>query len=213
MMENKFLNPIKESVKHWYLPTISGIILILISLWTFKHPTESYLGLAFLFSLSFLVSGTLEVIFSIANREQLQNWGWNLVLGLITGIVGVLLLLKPEISITSLPLYIGFLLMFRSFNAIGLALDLKSNGIPNWETLLVFGTLGSLFSFVLIWNPVFSEASIVIWTGIALLLSGISSFLLGLKMKKAHKHWDKVSNELKSQFVELENQIKNEITT
>lgn len=72
-MVNEFLKPIKESVKHWYLPVISGIILILISLWTFRNPVESYVGLSILFSLSFLLAGTIEVIFSIVNRKQIDN--------------------------------------------------------------------------------------------------------------------------------------------
>ena len=210
-MENAFFKPIKESVKHWYLPVISGIILILISLWTFRNPAESYLGLSILFSISFLLAGTIEVIFSIVNRKQIDNWGWSLVLGSMTTLIGVLLLLNPEVSKISLPLYIGFLLLFRSFYAIGLAIDMKSYGELEWGTLLVIGVLGSLFSFILIWNPILGGISIVIWTGIALLTGGIFNIFLGFKMKKAHKNWDKVSDELKSQFTELEEQIKNEI--
>lgn len=207
-MENEFLKPIKKSAKRWYLPVITGVILILIALWTFGNPAKSYVGLSLLFSISFFVSGVLEIIFSISHKRQLDN---SLVLGIITLIIGILLLLNPEISMIGLALYIGFLILFRSFGAIGIVLDLKSYGESNWGALLVLGILGVLFSFILIWNPILGGLSIVIWTGITLFTGGFFSLLIGFKMRKVYKNWGKISNEIKSQYVDLENRIKDEL--
>lgn len=124
---------------------------------------------------------------------------------------GSTFIIKPRSVKNKFTLVHWFLLLFRSFYAIGLAINMKSYGELEWGTLLVIGVLGSLFSFILIWNPIFAGISIVIWTGLALLTGGIFSLFLGFKLKKAHKNWDKVSDELKSQFTELEEQIKNEI--
>lgn len=183
-MTNEFLKPIRKSVKQWYLPLITGIILISVALWTFSNPAKSFLGLSLLFSISFCVSGILEIIFSISHKRQLDN---SLVLGIITLLIGVLLLLNPGLSMIGLALYIGFLILFRSFGAIGIVLDLKSYGESNWGGLLALGILGVLFSFILIWNPVLGGLSIVIWTGITLLTGGIFSLFIGFKMRKIYK--------------------------
>ena len=89
-MESQFIKSIKNSVQHWYLPLISGLLFIGMGIFTFNHPLASYVTLSFLFSLSFLLSGLSEIVFSFSNKNELDNWGWTLTFGLITFIMGIL---------------------------------------------------------------------------------------------------------------------------
>ncbi|WP_165769964.1 HdeD family acid-resistance protein [Flagellimonas pacifica] len=180
-------NLIEGPVNYWYLPVITGLILILIGIWTFASPEEAYLGLSILFSLSFLFAGLVETVFSYANRKNINNWGWHLIFGMATLLLGVFLLTHPEITKTSLALFIGFTLLFRSFNSIGIALDLKKSKTSGWGISLFFGILGVILSFILIRNPLFAGMSIIIWTAISLLTAGIFSVFFGLTMKKINK--------------------------
>ncbi|MCB9203092.1 MAG: DUF308 domain-containing protein [Flavobacteriales bacterium] len=175
---------IEKTVKHWYIPLIVGILLVLLGLWTFSAPLESYLALSVLFSISFFTSGFFETIFALSNRKQLDNWIWYFLLGFMTLIVGTIMLIHPEISMVSLPLYIGFMVMFRSFGAIGLAIDLQKSNVPNSNSLMLLGFLGILFSFILIWNPIFAGITVVVWTGIGILTFGILNIILALKLRK-----------------------------
>ena len=207
-MEDEFLKPVRKSFKRWYLPVITGFILSIIGLWTFGNPEKAYVGLSLLFSISFVVFGALETLFSINHKRQFDN---SLVLGVITLLVGILLLINPKLSMFALALYVGFLILFRSFIVIGIALDLKSYKTPNWGWLLFFGILGVFFSFVLIWNPVLGGLSIVVWTGMALLTGGIFNLFLGFKMRKMYKKWRNISDEVKAQYLEVENKLEDEL--
>lgn len=210
-MANQFIKNLRESVKHWYLPLITGLILIGTGIWTFFSPQESYLALSIVFSVSFLVTGVFEIIFAISNRNTMDNWGWTLVLGILTTLVGVMLLNNPEISLISLPLYVGFMLMFRAISAMGMAMDLKSYGVMEWGTLMIFGVLGLIFSFIMIWNPIFAGMTLVFWTGAALLASGIFNVYLAIKMRKLHKNWDSISAEAKQKYEEVRDAILSEL--
>lgn len=207
----KFFKTVRNSIKYWYLPLIAGIVLIAAGIWTFTEPEDSYVALAFLFSLSFFVTGFVESIFSIVNRDVIDNWGWNLALGLLTLVIGVLMLLKPEVSQLTLPFYVGFVILFRSMNAIGLSLDLKSYGILDWGNLLAVGILGMILAFILLWNPLFAGLSVVVWTGIALVFAGIFSIMASLKLKKLHDVPKKVSKELHQRLKDLQNEIIKEL--
>src|SRR5690606_18486524 len=132
----------------------------------FVSPASSYLVLAMLFSLGFLFSGIFEILFSVANRKQLDNWGWYLVFGIVTLVIGALLLINPVLSMGVLALYVGFTILFRSISTFSFALDVKRYGSPNWGWLLVLGILGAVFAIILIWNPVFAGMTIVFWTGL-----------------------------------------------
>ena len=119
----------------------------------------------------------------------MDGWGWTLALGILTAMVGILLLMNPEVSLATLPFYVGFLVMFRSIGAIGTALDLKNYKVLDWGTLMVIGILGLLFSFILLWNPVFAGMTVVIWTGIAFLVAGVFNVYLGFKLRNLHKNF------------------------
>lgn len=120
-MKTSFLKIINNSVKHWYLHLISGLLFIATGIYTFASPLESYLALSVIFSITFLVSGIGEIVFSISNRNEIDSWGWNLVFGIFTLLVGVLLIVKPEISVAMLPLYVFYVLLVFAFFMIAVS--------------------------------------------------------------------------------------------
>lgn len=74
-METTFFKSIKEAIKHWYIPVLVGLFFVIVSVIVFISPAGSLLTLSILFALSFLFGGLSEIIFSISNRHQLENWG------------------------------------------------------------------------------------------------------------------------------------------
>ncbi len=197
-MDN-FFKTITNAIKYWYIPLIVGIIFSLTGIYTLFSPLESYLTLSVLFSLSFLLSGISEIIFSVSNRKEIDNWGWTLTFGIVTTLFGVLLLANPHISITTLPFYIGVVVLFRSITGIAYALDLKKYGAVEWSSLMIVAILGLLLSFILIWNPLFAGLTLVIWTGMALISAGIYSIYLSFKLKKLNAKSKQVPQELKEE--------------
>ena len=192
-MNNRFLKQIRQSVKHWYIHLIIGLIFIATGIWAFTSPIQSYVALSIVFSISFLVSGIMEILFAISNKQVLENWGWTLVLGIFTALIGVMLIANPAISAVTLPLYVGFMLMLHSFWAIGSAFDLKDYGVNGWGVSLFIGILGVLFASLLIVRPAIGGLTIVIMTGMALIASGAFNLFLSIKMRKIHKNWDNIS--------------------
>lgn len=195
-MNSNFFENVASAVKYWYIPLITGLILVGVGLWTFTSPMESYVALSIIFSVSFLVSGLMESFFAISNRKTMKNWGWSLALGILTLIVGFLLIRDPEMSMATLPFYVGFMLMFRSAGAIGYAFDLKDSKVLDWGNLLAVGILGLLFSFILIWNPAFAGLNLVVWTGLAFIFSGFFSIYLSIRLGKLHKKGKKIKEKL-----------------
>ena len=209
-MENLFLKQIHSTLKYWYIPLLVGLFFVIVSIITFTSPQTSLLALALLFSLSFLFGGISEIIFSFANRKQLHNWGWALVFGIITTLVGFLLFTNPALSITTIALYVGFIILFRSISAISFAIDIKRYGSKNWGTLLFSGIVGAIFSFILIWNPLFAGMSVVILVALSFLFGGIFNIILSLQLRKLHGYGKKLSPDLRKRYRQLEEDIRKE---
>ena len=206
------IKTIRNSVKNWYILLIVGLIFLAGGIYSFISPEGSFLALALFFGWSFVISGAIEIVFSISNREELENWGWTLIFGIITFLVGVLLISKPGITELILAFSLGFLVLFRSIGAISFALDLKNyEDNSGWGTLLAFGILGVLFSFLLLWNPAFAGMTIVFWIGLALISAGIFSIYLSLRMRTLKGVGTKIHSELKSRFENIQEEIKREL--
>lgn len=209
-MELHFINSIRNSIKHWYIPLLVGLFFVIISIIVFSSPLSSLITLAMLFSLSFILGGLSEVIFSIANRKGMHNWGWSLVFGIITFVVGILLFINPALSISVLAFYVGFIMMFRSISAISFAIDIKKFGNRNWIGLLIFGILGTIFSFLLIWNPVFAGLSVVVLVALSFLFTGLFSILFSFQLRKLHKMSKEVSPQIRERIIQLQEDIRGE---
>lgn len=210
-METNFLRSIQQTIKHWYIPLLVGLFFIIVSVIVFASPQSSLLTLSILFALSFLFGGLSEIIFSVVNRRQMENWGWSLAFGIITFIVGFSLVIHPALSLSVLAFYIGFVILFRSVAAISYALDIKKYGSKSWGALLALGILGIIFSFILIWNPVFAGLSIVMLIAISFLLAGLFSIALSFQLRKLHKSSKQISVRLKERYDSIMEEIRDEL--
>ncbi|GGF47101.1 HdeD family acid-resistance protein [Echinicola rosea] len=181
---NSQTNPIANTIRHWYVLSFVGLLFIILGIYTFVTPAKAYLAMSFLFSLSFLVTGIGEISFSILSKRVFDRWGWILAFGLLNCLVGILLLSRPEVSLATMPLYLGFLILFRSVGGISYAFEMKQLGFSDWSSLLFLGILGVVFSFILIWNPVLGGLTIVSWTALSFVSIGILSVYLSLQLRK-----------------------------
>ena len=199
------LKSFTRTVKHWYLPLILGVLFIVCGLYVFISPAETYLTLALLFALSFLVWGLSDVFFSIDNRKSLRSWGWYFVGGFISLLMVFYLLIHPVVSMEVLPFVVGFMLLFRSFELLGFAFEVKEAGVLN---LGIASILGIIVSFVLLAWPVFTGVWLVVLTGLAFIFTGIASIVLSFNLKKLKTWGDKLSGDLKDRIEKLNSEIK-----
>lgn len=183
-MTTSILATTKSVIKRWYLILLVGVVFIAAGIWVMSTPLSAYLALSILFSVSFFIIGLMEVLFAIANHKEMKGWGWTLVFGLFNLLISFILFYDPLISITTLPLYVGFVVLFRSITTIGVSLDTENYGTPGKGSLLALGILGVFFSFILLWNPAFAGLSLVIWTAIGLITAGIYSIYFSFLLKK-----------------------------
>lgn len=202
-----FLKFVKNSVKHWYLLLLVGIVFIATGIYSFTSPVEAYLTLALFLGFAFLLSGVSEVVFALANRKEIDNWGWTLISALVTLIAGLILVSHPGITMLTIPIIVGFALMFKSISAIGQSIDLKNYNASGWGYMLATGVLGTIFSIFILWHPFVGGLAVTVWIGITFLVIGIFFVFLSLKLRDLKKFPEKISKELKDKFESIKNEI------
>lgn len=205
------LHQISNSVKHWYLPLIIGVLFILFGIYIFTVPLETYLTLSIFFSASYIVSGLMDIFFSIGNNKTLKGWGWYLVGGIFTLAIGIYLAIYPSISMAVLPFFVGFTMLFRSFQLLGFSFDMKDLKILNWGNAAITSVLGIILSLLLLANPIFTGISLVTITALSFIFVGIASVILAFNLKKLKDFPDKLTPELKSRINAIQDEIINQV--
>ncbi len=183
-MENQNIKTVREIFRHWYLPLMLGIIFVFIGVLVFITPVNAYMALTMIFSITFVITGAIEITSSVLHRRDMNNWGWSLTTGILDLIVGLILVSHPLVSSMVLGLFVGFVILFRSFTAITWSIELRKYKVPYWGVLLGIGILGAIFSIILIWNPAFAGMTLVFLTGFAFVAVGIFQIYLSFVLAK-----------------------------
>ncbi|MDF0707461.1 DUF308 domain-containing protein [Muricauda sp. 334s03] len=198
-MENlkSALKEIRTDIKNWWALLILGLVFIVLGVTVFAYPLESYVSLSVLFAVSAIVSGLLQIWFATTNRNEIDGWGWQLALGIMELILGVILISNFGLTLVILPFYVGFWLLFRAFTLIGFSFELKTYKILDWGYYLIFGLLLVPLSWFIILNPLFGGVTIVAWTAIAFIVTGVANIILSFKLKKVNKKIVQVEKSIK----------------
>ena len=186
-MEHSLLSKFRESTKNWYLYLLAGLLLFFVGIWVFTTPLASYVTLAMLFSLSFIIYGILMIINIAMHYKVMNNWVWPLVFSILYTLLGVYLIIRPEVSLATLPIIVAIFLLLQSSSIIASSIEMSKADSKGWKFVLTMGILGIVFSFILLVNPVLSGISIVVWTGLALVTGGIGNLVLAYRLRKVHK--------------------------
>lgn len=207
-MARTFYKSIKESIKYWWILLLIGLLFIGLGVYCFVNPLASYAALSLVFSISFLFSGISEIIFSIANKDEIDSWGWTLAYGIVTTIVGFLLVVNPVLSLEVFAYYVGFLILFRSISGISHSFDLKNYGVKDWGFSLFISIISLILAIILLWTPQLAGLTAVVWLGMAVITSGLFAVFLSFQLKRIKDLPDNLSEDLKRRYAQIKQEIE-----
>ena len=212
-MAFEIIKSIKNRIKNWWIPLIVGIIFILTGIYTLLNPDVSYITLSLIFSISFLFSGISEIIFSISNRKEMDNWGWVLAYGILSTVIGGVLINHPLISLEVFSIYVSFLILFRAMSGISFSFELKELGVDSWWISLLISVILLFFAITAMIFPGLAGLTAVYWVGMGVILAGIITINYSIQLKKIKDLPDRISEDLKNKYEnfrkEINNQFKN----
>ena len=177
----------RTKIKRWFISLLLGFLYIGLGIWMLRTPLARYVLLSIIFGALILFIGLFWTALSISSNRIFYHWNWLFTVGLIELIIGILVVLFPTISVTTVTLCIAVWLILGGIIAIGNALQYKSLGGIEWIRLLVFGLITALFSILLLTNSQFADNSIIAMTAVILITFGFLRMILSLSLKKNTK--------------------------
>jgi uncharacterized membrane protein HdeD (DUF308 family) len=114
-----------RNAKGFALHLLAAALYLIVGLFMLEDTTQAAKVLTLLLAASFLVGGTLRIVFSLATR--FLGWQWVLLNGIINLVLGVMILNEwPESSLWVIGLFVGIDLLFNGWSWVFLAMGLRS---------------------------------------------------------------------------------------
>jgi uncharacterized membrane protein HdeD (DUF308 family) len=162
--------------------TILGIVMIAAGILAVLAPGPAALAATVFFSVMFVIGGVAEIAHAIATRTE-AGFGWKLVCGIATLVLGVLFAVFPVAGIATLALLVGALLFAHGVASGILAFKLKPQKGWGW---ILFDAIVSIVVAILVaigW-PATSIAIIGLLTGFMLISTGIWRIMLARTLRE-----------------------------
>lgn len=172
--------------------TLSAIICVVIGLVLIIWPGTSTQLVCMVLGSVLLLYGLIQLALYLFARERTLYLQGMLVLGIIFCVLGVWILLKPEIVIATVPIIIGIIIVVHGLHKISQAISLNKMGYDNWWVALLFGILTVALGGVLIYNPFSVINTVVRVIGAFLLYDGLSNMWILSRVFKTKRNIDRV---------------------
>jgi len=168
--------------RHWWVPVIRGIAAIVFGVIAFTHPVMAIATLVLFFGAWVLIDGIFRIFGAIKHRGSDSDWAWQLVIGLIGIIVGLLTFHAPQVTALALVIYIAAWALMIGASEIVMAVKLRHEIKGEW-LLILMGLASILFAVLLLWNPVAGAAAVIwliAWYAVVL---GILAIFFGFRLR------------------------------
>jgi len=168
--------------RHWWVSVIRGIAAIIFGVIAFTHPVMAIATLVLFFGAWVLIDGIFRLVSAIGHRSSDPDWGWQLVIGIMGIIVGLLTFHAPQVTALALVIYIAAWALMIGASEIVMAVKLRHEIKGEWF-LILMGLASIIFAVLLLWNPVAGAAAVIwliAWYAVVL---GILGIFFGFRLR------------------------------
>ena len=171
----------------------AGVILILTGVFCFANPGASFISIAFLLGCAMLLSGMSGIMayIWISRKREISNS--LMIEGLMSVILGILVLSNQLLTDAAIPVFFGLWVMFAGIIRVVEAYTRRGAGKMLLIWLLFMGMLGIAAGLYAFYNTVLFAFSPIVLVGILFIVQGLNVLLIGINLSFLHKHKAKES--------------------
>lgn len=163
---------IRDATSAWWLLVVIGLVGIAAGVVVLLKPEDSLSFLAVVAGIFILASGIFDVAISFNRRTP--NRGLAAIVGVLSAVIGVLLVRHPIGGVLFVALLIGIWLI-----AVGVVRFVEAFDSDRRTWNIVVALIEIVAGIVIVATPPIGFATLALLTGIAFILNGVAIFALG----------------------------------
>lgn len=162
-----------KCVKALYI-ALSAIFIVLgvcLIIW----PGTSAVTICMVMGIACIIYGAIKLMGYFSNDQYHLTFQFDLALGILTIVVGIVLLFHFDNVLSLLPTVVGLFILIDSVFKLQTAFDAKKFGMNQWWMILVLAILSAVCGIILCLHPFTAVKFIIQLMGISLMVNGIQN--------------------------------------
>ncbi len=168
--------------RHWWIPVLRGVAAIIFGVIAFTHPVMAAVTLVWFFGAWVLIDGIFRIVGALGHRDSDPDWGFNLIIGILGVIVGLLTFHAPAITALALVIYIAAWALMIGATEIALAIKMRREIKGEWF-LILMGLASIIFAGPLFWNPLAGAAALIWIIAWYAVIMGVLAIIFGFRLR------------------------------
>lgn len=181
-MKEIFKRTINMAISLSILSCVVGLIMII-------NPSLSIKTIGIIVSIYIILHGIVLIVLDIKATKYFIPFD-GMMTGILSIILGILLLGKPNVISTIFTITIGVWIVLSSINTIKMSIVLKEDDVP-WVLLLILGIIDLSAGVIVIFNPFEASISMTVFAGVMIMLHSIINivdlFIIKKDVRKIEK--------------------------
>ncbi len=176
-----------KQLKYKHVLIINAIFYVVLGVFVFIFCTMPFNTLAILFGVRLLVGGALKIISYITDRSYFLPFRFDLAAGIVSVLLGVLLLLRPGAILSTVPISLAVLMFFEGVMKVQLSIEMKRKLFDKWWVNFVLALLCIVASLSLLSYSTISSRVLLMYIGIAFAVDGLMDLWTAWYVSKAYE--------------------------
>ncbi len=181
-MKEIFKRTINMAISLSILSCVVGLIMII-------NPSLSIKTIGIIVSIYIILHGIVLIVLDIKATKYFIPFD-GMMTGILSIILGILLLGKPNVISTIFAITIGVWIVLSSINTIKMSIVLKEDDVP-WALLLILGIIDLSAGVIVIFNPFEASISMTVFAGVMIMLHSIINIVDLFIIKKDVRKFEK----------------------
>lgn len=179
---------IKKLNKFLYSSIVISVLMCFLGLVFMIYPQMSFETINYALAIILIVNG---IYFMLENENNILFSGLQSI-GIIELLLGVVLVLKPDLMQTLLPIIVGIVMVVKAFVNLRFSLALGNYGYSNWLLLLILSIISIVAGTLIIINPHIGSIALTFSLGFLICTYSVTNIIDVLVFKNHIKEIAKI---------------------
>lgn len=183
---------------------ITSVVLLLIGVLLLFKSDDTIVALSYILGCILLVLGIIAIV-NFFRKSSIDSFNdLNIVYGIVTIILGVLIITNPTVIATFIPIVVGLGIVISSSIKLAYSIELKNDNDDLWKSTLVMAAISALCGVLILFNPF--KASVLVFKiiGVFIIIYSILDIISIFQIKKDLKQVFDNGEKLEVHTVEAE---------
>ena len=152
-------------------------VLIALGLWLLICPGVSSAAICVALGAVSVLYGTIKLLGYFSNDLYRLAFQFDLAVGILSIILGMLLILRPDAVLSFLPTVIGVFILVDSILRFQTSIDARHFGMDKWWAILLISCVGAALGVLLLFRPFESALAMIRLMGLTLMIDGTENLM------------------------------------